>query len=89
MIRHVKEVKNVEFHPSGFGWMLHVDIERIGEVEVGFTINSQAFAKDALSENQLRDVIAEIERLIDKRGKGNVPGKWRKILHELKYGKEE
>ena len=36
----------------------------------------------------MKEVIAEMERQIDERGKGNVLPEWRDLLNELKYGED-
>ena len=78
-----KELRSVKFRPSSAGWYLHVETEE----EIGFDITSSFGAKEALTANQINELIGEAELLIDERGKGNVPGSWRTLLKELEYGK--
>ena len=85
-----KEIKKVEFHP-GREWSVHVIVEAgvYGTEAIGYDLydSIMQYCARNLSHNQMKEVMAEMERQIDERGKGNVPPQWRKLLHELKYEK--
>ena len=84
-----KEIEKVEIRPLGIGWGLNVVVKAnvYNQNKVGFDFGSRiSEAKKTLSANQLKEVIPEIEKLIDERGAGNVPPEWREMLKELTYG---
>lgn len=84
----------VRFQPWGeHDWKAHVTllpehhkVEGLGNM--GITIYPGKAINDAqfLSADQLKQVIADIERQIDVRETANVPPQWRALLKELKYG---
>ena len=88
------EIKKVSFYPSEYGWYLHVEIEKkvYGEHTIGFdfciSLGTSLLEKAnrILTANQIKEVLAEMERQIDERGAGSVPGQWRALLKELTYG---
>jgi len=86
-----KEISKVGFHP-GHNWSVHVDVAGgvYGANPVGVSLfgGIVQYCARALSANQVKEVIAEMERQIDERGKGNVLPEWRDLLNELKYGED-
>jgi hypothetical protein len=88
----------VTFYPYGHcDWSLGIyipaEVHKVEGIDYSIRVTMQPGEIlnefDFFTQNQKNMVIAEMERQIDKRGKGNVPRKWRKLLHTLKYGKDE
>jgi hypothetical protein len=91
MNKQKKEIEKVDIIPYGSGWGLKIVVKAgvYGVNKVGFDFGRYvADARKILSVNQVKEVIAELERRIIDRGAGNVPPEWRDLLRELTYGKE-
>ena len=90
MNKQKKEIEKVDIVPYGRGWGLKVVVKAgvYGMNKVGFRFGRYVGdARKVLSANQVKEVIAELERQIKDRGAGNVPPEWRDMLRKLTYGK--